>query len=168
MTATAASSRPRPRPSDEDLGPACLRRSRPRAGTTAARIGRVALPWWHAQNPPSTSSSPTTPVRTSSKAASTARLVAHSEYELAPGVITFLHTEVDPAFEGQGIGSALASSVLDDVRARGLRVVARCPFIAAYIRRHREYADLLLRTKVGGSRIHGSTGSAGSGGEPAA
>jgi uncharacterized protein len=79
------------------------------------------------------------------------RVVAHSEYELAPGVITFLHTEVDPAFEGQGLGSALASNVLDDVRARGLQVVARCPFIAAYIRRHREYRDLLLRTKLGGS-----------------
>ena len=85
------------------------------------------------------------------------RVVAHSEYELAPGVITFLHTEVDPAFEGQGIGGALASSALDNVRARGLQVVARCPFIAAYIRRHREYRDLLLRTKLGGS-----------GGEPAA
>ena len=79
------------------------------------------------------------------------RVVARSEYEMAPGVITFLHTEVDPAFEGQGLGSALASSVLDNVRARGLQVVARCPFIAAYIRRHREYRDLLLRTKLGGS-----------------
>ena len=78
------------------------------------------------------------------------RRVAISEYELSrPGVITFLHTEVDPEFEGQGLGSVLASTVLDQVRARGLRVVARCPFIAAYIRRHREYADLLLRTKVG-------------------
>ena len=79
------------------------------------------------------------------------RVVAHSEYELAPGVITFLHTEVDPALEGRGLGGALASNALDDVRARGLQVVARCPFIAAYIRRHREYADLLLRTKLGGS-----------------
>jgi uncharacterized protein len=78
------------------------------------------------------------------------RRVAISEYELPrPGVITFLHTEVDPEFEGQGLGSVLAATVLDQVRARGLRVVARCPFIAAYIRRHREYADLLLRTKVG-------------------
>ena len=85
------------------------------------------------------------------------QIVAHSEYAMAPDVITFLHTEVDPAFEGQGLASALASTALDDVRARGLRVVARCPFIAAYIRRHREYADLLLRTKLSGS-----------GGEPAA
>ena len=79
------------------------------------------------------------------------RFVAMSEYELGPGpgAITFLHTEVDPEFEGQGIGSVLASTVLDQVRDRGLRVVARCPFIAAYIRRHREYADLLLRSKLG-------------------
>ena len=79
------------------------------------------------------------------------RFVAMSEYEQEPGVITFLHTEVEPEFEGKGLGGALASNVLDDVRARGLQVVARCPFIAAYIRRHREYRDLLLRTRLGGS-----------------
>jgi predicted GNAT family acetyltransferase len=78
------------------------------------------------------------------------RLVAFSEYDIPRAdVITFLHTEVEPEFEGQGLGSVLASSVLDQVRARGLRVVARCPFIAAYIRRHRKYADLLLRSKLG-------------------
>ena len=85
------------------------------------------------------------------------RVVAHSEYELVPGVITFLHTEVDPAFEGQGLGSTLASTVLDDVRARGLQVVARCPFIAAYIRRHRAYGDLLARTKLGRSEDAAAT-----------
>ena len=86
------------------------------------------------------------------------RLVAISEYELPRAdVIMFLHTEVDPEFEGQGLGSVLASTALDQVRARGLRVVARCPFIAAYIRRHREYADLLLRTKVGRTEDEAST-----------
>jgi uncharacterized protein len=78
-------------------------------------------------------------------------LIAFSEYELRGQVIVFLHTEVDPAFEGRGFGGTLASSALDDVRARGLRVVASCPYIAAYIRRHRRYADLLLRTKLGRS-----------------
>jgi hypothetical protein len=78
------------------------------------------------------------------------RLVAVSEYELPQsGVIKFLHTEVEPEFEGQGLGSVLASTALDQVRDRGLRVVARCPFIAAYIRRHRQYADLLLHSKLG-------------------
>jgi predicted GNAT family acetyltransferase len=59
------------------------------------------------------------------------------------GVIVFTHTEVSPEREGQGIGSRLAKYALDDARAQGLRVVARCPFIAAYIERHTEYGDLV-------------------------
>lgn len=58
-------------------------------------------------------------------------------------IVVFTHTEVDPAYEGQGVGSALARAALEDVRARRLGVVAMCPFISAYIRRHPEYADLL-------------------------
>jgi hypothetical protein len=64
-------------------------------------------------------------------------------YELQPGRIVFLHTEVDPAFEGRGIGSLLAKDALDDVRSKGLRVVPRCPFIARYIQEHSEYQDLV-------------------------
>ncbi len=71
------------------------------------------------------------------------RVVGISQYSLTADVITFLHTEVDQSGKGKGIGSQLAAGALDDVRRRGLRVVARCPFIAAYIKRHRDYADLL-------------------------
>jgi uncharacterized protein len=71
------------------------------------------------------------------------RVVGISQYTLADDVITFLHTEVDQTVEGKGLGSRLAAGALDDVRRRGLKVVARCPFIAAYIKRHRDYADLL-------------------------
>ena len=71
------------------------------------------------------------------------RVVGISQYTLTDDVITFLHTEVDQTVEGKGLGSRLAAGALDDVRRRGLRVVARCPFIAAYIKRHRDYADLL-------------------------
>jgi predicted GNAT family acetyltransferase len=60
------------------------------------------------------------------------------------GIITFRHTEVDPAFEGQGIGSALARFALDDARARGLQVKALCPFIAAYLKRHPDYQDIVV------------------------
>ena len=69
-----------------------------------------------------------------------------SQYRLLPeaGRILFLHTEVDPKFEGRGVGSRLASGALADVRARGLKVVSECPFISAYLRRHaRDYADLI-------------------------
>lgn len=53
------------------------------------------------------------------------------------------HTEVPPALEGRGIGSALMRHILDHVRERGLRVVPLCPFMAAYLRRHPEHADLI-------------------------
>ena len=69
-----------------------------------------------------------------------------SQYRLVPeaGRIVFLHTEVDPKFEGRGVGSRLASAALADVRARGLKVVSECPFISAYLRRHTaDYADIV-------------------------
>jgi predicted GNAT family acetyltransferase len=67
--------------------------------------------------------------------------VAH--YQLSPGVITFTHTEVPTELSGRGIGSQLARGALDAVRALGLKVVAKCPFIAAFIGKHPEYNDLL-------------------------
>jgi uncharacterized protein len=71
------------------------------------------------------------------------RVAGVSEYELDGDRMTFVHTEVDPAFEGKGVGGRLAAGALDDARARDLAVIAECPFIAAYLRRHREYADLV-------------------------
>jgi predicted GNAT family acetyltransferase len=64
-------------------------------------------------------------------------------YRLAPGVITFTHTEVPPELGGRGIGSQLARGALDAVRAEGLKVIPECPFIRGYIGKHAEYADLL-------------------------
>jgi len=71
------------------------------------------------------------------------RLIGVAAYRLSGDRITFTHTQVDPAYEGQGAGSQLAREALDDSRARNRRVVARCPFIARWIERHPEYADLL-------------------------
>ncbi|MGV3635578.1 MAG: GNAT family N-acetyltransferase [Pseudorhodoplanes sp.] len=70
--------------------------------------------------------------------------VAVAYYTTAPGVLTFTHTEVPPALSGQGIGSTLARGALEQVRARGLKVVPKCPFIAAYIAKHPEFADLVV------------------------
>ena len=69
--------------------------------------------------------------------------VAASYYEIADGVITFVHTEVPPELGGKGIGSKLIKGALDQVRAGGLKVIAQCPFVKAYIEKHSEYADLL-------------------------
>lgn len=64
-------------------------------------------------------------------------------YELEGGVISFTHTEVDDAYEGQGLGSQLARFALDDARSRGLKVRPLCPFIKTWIRRHADYQDLV-------------------------
>ncbi|RZL60857.1 MAG: N-acetyltransferase [Variovorax sp.] len=70
-------------------------------------------------------------------------LAGFAEYNLLTDAILFSHTEVLPANEGKGVGSALAKHVLDDARARQLHVIPVCQFIAGYIRKHREYADLV-------------------------
>lgn len=68
---------------------------------------------------------------------------AYSDYEMAEGVIVFVHTEVLPQFEGRGLGGVLAAGLLDDVRRRGLAVIPACPFIRGYIARHPQYQDLV-------------------------
>ena len=69
------------------------------------------------------------------------------EYELHDGWIVLVHTEVQPAFEGRGIGSRLAKAALDDARTRGLAVTPQCDFVLSYVKRHREYRDLVVGTR---------------------
>jgi predicted GNAT family acetyltransferase len=64
-------------------------------------------------------------------------------YRREEGRVTFTHTVVDDAFEGHGVGSTLVRAALDAVRDEGVRVVPRCPFVADYIDKHPEYADLV-------------------------
>jgi predicted GNAT family acetyltransferase len=64
-------------------------------------------------------------------------------YRQSPGVIAFLHAEVDPTRERRGLGSALVRGALDDARARGLAVRPVCPFVQSFIEKHTEYRDLL-------------------------
>jgi predicted GNAT family acetyltransferase len=71
---------------------------------------------------------------------------AFAQFEPTGDVVTFTHTETDPAFEGLGVGSQLVRWALDDVRGRGLRVVPLCAFVEAYIDKHPdEYGDLLAQ-----------------------
>ena len=64
-------------------------------------------------------------------------------YRLSPGVIAFLHAEVDSARERHGLGSRLVRAALDDARARGLTVRPVCPFVAWFIETHEVYQDLV-------------------------
>jgi uncharacterized protein len=68
---------------------------------------------------------------------------AVANYTLAGGVITLTHTETPPQARGRGIASQLVKGALEAVRARGLKVVARCSFVRAYLAKHPEFHDLL-------------------------
>ena len=70
--------------------------------------------------------------------------LAATYYKLADDIITFIHTEVPPELGGKGVGSRLVKGALDQVRAEGLKVIAQCPFVKAWIDKHSDYADLLL------------------------
>jgi uncharacterized protein len=69
---------------------------------------------------------------------------AYVAYSRAPGTITFIHTIVPEALAGRGLGTKLAKYVLDEARAHGEKVIPQCPFVAAYIKKHQEYQDLVL------------------------
>jgi len=54
-----------------------------------------------------------------------------------------LHTGVDTAFEGKGVGGGAVVALLDGARARGERIVPLCPFVRGYIERHPDDDDLV-------------------------
>ena len=64
-------------------------------------------------------------------------------YKEEGDTLYLVHTEVPALMEGKGIGSELAKASLEYARQRGLRVVARCPFVVSYLERHPEFNDLL-------------------------
>jgi len=81
---------------------------------------------------------------------------ARSRFELeADGVLVFMnyrrdgnvisldHTETPVAARGRGLASQLAAGVLEAVRAQGLKIVPRCPFVRAYVEHHPQYRDLM-------------------------
>jgi uncharacterized protein len=72
-------------------------------------------------------------------------VVGQIAYSLEPGLVTLIHTEVDPAHEGKGIAGRLVAGALDDIRSRGLRVRLVCSYARSYVERHPEYADLAER-----------------------
>jgi predicted GNAT family acetyltransferase len=71
------------------------------------------------------------------------QLAGFTQYRRRPGLIAFIHTEVDPAFERQGVGSQLIASALDTARSEGLAVLPFCPFVRGYIQKHHAYLDLV-------------------------
>jgi predicted GNAT family acetyltransferase len=54
----------------------------------------------------------------------------------------FFHTEIDDTFAGQGLAAQLVQQALADVRESGKRIVPVCPYVATFLKRHDEFADI--------------------------
>jgi predicted GNAT family acetyltransferase len=67
-------------------------------------------------------------------------------YQLTGTIIAYTHTRVEPAYEGQGVGSALARAAMDDARTRGRTVVPICPFLSGWLDKHPEYEKIVVRS----------------------
>jgi predicted GNAT family acetyltransferase len=67
-------------------------------------------------------------------------------YQVSGPIVVFTHTEVEAAFEGQGVGSALARAGMDDARAKNRTVVPMCPFVTGWLDKHPEYESLVARS----------------------
>lgn len=70
-------------------------------------------------------------------------LLSVCEYEVVNDRMVFTHTFVPPQLRGQGIAEQLVRPGLDAARAAGKKVVPACSYVAAFIRRHPEYQDLV-------------------------
>jgi uncharacterized protein len=65
------------------------------------------------------------------------------DYRLDGDTIDMHHTEVDDQWEGKGVASVLAGGALDQARSAGRKVVMSCPFVARYVEKNEQYADLV-------------------------
>lgn len=70
-------------------------------------------------------------------------VTAFMNYRLAGEAITLDHTETPLQARGRGIASLLVEGVLRTARARGLKIIPRCPFVRAYLAKHPEFQDLI-------------------------
>jgi len=71
-------------------------------------------------------------------------VVGFAQYRVSGDTVTITHTEISPEHEGKGYGSALARQALDQLKANRQNLIPACQFIAGYIGKHQEYADLVV------------------------
>ncbi|WP_232549258.1 GNAT family N-acetyltransferase [Propioniciclava soli] len=72
------------------------------------------------------------------------QVVGYVDYTVDAGVVILPHTFVEPAHRGGSIAGDVVRYALDDIRAEGYRVDPACPYVATWIERHPDYADLVV------------------------
>jgi uncharacterized protein len=72
-------------------------------------------------------------------------LVAYLEYNLTGKVLQLIHTEVPQSLRGKGMATALAEAALQWARDHEVKVDVICPSVAAYLAKHPEYSNLVIK-----------------------
>jgi predicted GNAT family acetyltransferase len=74
-------------------------------------------------------------------------LAGFAEFEVSNQMISYTHTEIDPRFGGQGLGSQIIKEALDEALEQNLEVEPYCSFVSAYIKKNSEkYLDLIPKS----------------------
>lgn len=74
------------------------------------------------------------------------RLIGWTAYQQTAELVVFTHTEIREEYTGQGLAGLLVRETLDQLRAQHMPVLPQCSFVASWIRKHPDYADLLYRS----------------------
>ncbi|MDP4751307.1 MAG: N-acetyltransferase [Candidatus Nanopelagicales bacterium] len=75
-------------------------------------------------------------------------LAGFADFKVSNQMISYTHTEIDPRFGGQGLGSQLIKEALDEALEQNLEVAPHCSFVSAYIKKSGEkYLHLVPESK---------------------
>src|SRR6476659_7419605 len=68
---------------------------------------------------------------------------AFIEYKLSHGMLFLIHTEVPSSLKGKGAGSVIVQKALQYAKDNSYKIVPICPFVQSYLKRHKEWNDLV-------------------------
>ncbi len=66
-----------------------------------------------------------------------------ADYRRSEGTLAILHVEAPPVLRGTGAAARLMRAVAEQARAEGSTIKPYCGYAAAWLRRHREFHDLV-------------------------
>lgn len=70
-------------------------------------------------------------------------LTSHADYRLSPGRLVIDYVYAPPALRGRGAAGRLMRGVVEDARARNLKITPLCGYAALWLKRHPDASDLL-------------------------
>lgn len=68
--------------------------------------------------------------------------LAKLDYREDGDTIVMTHVGVPPEFRGHGLAAVITKAGLEYAKKKSLRVIPMCSYVAAYIRRNPQYAEL--------------------------